>query len=340
MKQSKNNLDKIDKILYKYYKENKDIPPETVEMIKNTPQRKKNIKGKLSKVAILILVVSVLTTGVVFAKEIANLFKNLFGLYDIGINNQSAVSAIENEDYVQNTNMPYTKINEDYSIKIDYIMLDDINLYTVFNMYSEKGINSNNRISIPDLKIIADGKTIYDASSGMNYSIYISTGWNEIVQEENNSKRELLFLMSNGLPKIEKLEYKFSKIVIYNGDSPSDSRTEINSDKEIILDINIIEKFINGNILEFETENINDTYKIDKFISNNTGTYIVYKTKDPSIDFNLIYNDNIYVANKIALAIENEYYIFILQYNITKEDIRDKENLQLKDSLENDIEII
>ena len=154
MKQQKDNIDEIDRLLYDYFEKNDNIPEKTAKVISKTPHRKK-IRNNLSKVAVLILTVSVLTTGVVLAKEITNFFKDLFGLSSIGINNDSVVSAIENKDYIQNIEMNYIKLNDEFSIKIDYLMLDDINLYAVFSLKSESEIKPNYRIAIPDLKIVA-----------------------------------------------------------------------------------------------------------------------------------------------------------------------------------------
>ena len=282
--------DKIDELLYNYFKQNREVPESTTKVIETTLYNKKNAKAKstknmhnfrfiLSKVAIFILCISVIGTGVTFASNISKFFKNLFGLNNVGINNASVVSAIEN-NYVQNVDMDYIKVNDDYSIKIDYLMMDDINLYTVFNIYSENGFDTNYRISILDLKIIADDELIYDESTVANYSINIATGYNMVVQEEKNTKRELMFLMSDEFSKAKKLEYKFSKITLYNNSAPTENIIEINCDKEITIEIDVIDKFINRDVLYIDVNNESNIYKINKFIANDTGTYLVYETKE------------------------------------------------------------
>ena len=185
-------LDEIDELLYDYFKQNREVPKSTANVIKNTLYKKKKIKFKFSKVAIFIITISILSTGVVFARNIGDFFRNLFGLNNIGINNDSVVNAIEN-NYVQNIEMEYTKINDDYSIKIDYIMMDDINLYTVFNICSVNNIEYNYRITIPDLKIIADGKVIFDNALRENTSLNTVSGWNEIKQEAKIVKGNYYF---------------------------------------------------------------------------------------------------------------------------------------------------
>ena len=304
----KEKLDEIDELLYSYFKQNREIPESTSKVIETTLYTEKSTKTKstknmhkfrfiLSKVAIFILSISVIGTGVAFASDISDFFKNLFGLNDVGINNASVVSAIEN-NYIQNVDMDYIKINDEYSIKIDYLMMDDINLYTVFNMYSDNGFDTNYRISILDLKIIADDEVIFDNASREDTSINIVSGWNEIKQEERNSKRELLFLMSDKFPSPKKLEYTFSKIILYDKNLPSEKTIEIMNDGDITIQIDVVEKFKNRDILDFKITDSSEIYKIDRFISNNTGTYLVFETEKPEIKFDLIYDNNVYEGTK------------------------------------------
>lgn len=345
----KEKTDEIDELLYNYFKQNREVPESTTKVIETTLYNKKNAKAKstknmhnfrfiLSKVAIFILCISVIGTGVTFASNIRNFFKNLFGLNNVGINNASVVSAIEN-NYVQNVDMDYIKVNDDYSIKIDYLMMDDINLYTVFNMYSENGFDTNYRISILDLKIIADDEVIFDNASREDTSINIVSGWNEIKQEERNSKRELLFLMSDKFPSPKKLEYTFSKIILYDKNLPSEKTIEIMNDGDITIQIDVVEKFKNRDILDFKITDSSEIYKIDRFISNNTGTYLVFETEKPEIKFDLIYDNNVYEGTKRIINVNESKYLFIVQYNIVKDDIKNKGELKLKDYLNTEINI-
>ena len=345
----KEKLDEIDELLYSYFKQNREIPESTSKVIETTLYTEKSTKTKstknmhkfrfiLSKVAIFILSISVIGTGVAFASDISDFFKNLFGLNDVGINNASVVSAIEN-NYVQNVDMDYIKINDEYSIKIDYLMMDDINLYTVFNMYSDNGFDTNYRISILDLKIIADDEVIFDNASREDTSINIVSGWNEIKQEERNSKRELLFLMSDKFPSPKKLEYTFSKIILYDKNLPSEKTIEIMNDGDITIQIDVVEKFKNRDILDFKITDSSEIYKIDRFISNNTGTYLVFETEKPEIKFDLIYDNNVYEGTKRIINVNESKYLFIVQYNIVKDDIKNKGELKLKDYLNTEINI-
>ena len=122
----KEKLDEIDELLYSYFKQNREIPESTSKVIETTLYTEKSTKTKLtknmhkfrfilSKVAIFILSISVIGTGVAFASDISDFFKNLFGLNDVGINIASVVCAIE-INYVQNVDMDYINIMDDYCI--------------------------------------------------------------------------------------------------------------------------------------------------------------------------------------------------------------------------------
>lgn len=345
----KEKLDEIDELLYSYFKQNREIPESTSKVIETTLYTEKSTKTKLtknmhkfrfilSKVAIFILSISVIGTGVAFASDISDFFKNLFGLNDVGINNASVVSAIEN-NYVQNVDMDYIKIMDEYSIKIDYLMMDDINLYTVFNMYSENGFDTNYRISILDLKILADDELIYDISKENNCTIDVSTGYNQIVQEENTVKRELMYLMSDEFPKVKKLEYKFSKIALYNNSAPTENLIEINCDEEITIEIDVIDKFVNRDVLYIDVNNESDMYKISKFIANDTGTYLVYETDNPEVQIELLYDGEVYKGEQRGLGFNGDNYVFVLQYNINMYEITDTSKIELKEEMGEKMEI-
>ena len=134
MKYQDNDFDEIDEMLFKYFKENKEVPQKTQNIIKNMNYNGKRNNFGIRKIAIIILAITTLTTGGVFAKDIVSFFKNIFSLGSININNDSVVDAIEKENYIQNVNMNYVTINKDYKIKVDYVMVDDINLYIVFSL--------------------------------------------------------------------------------------------------------------------------------------------------------------------------------------------------------------
>ena len=338
MKVQQNNYDDIDKLLFDYY-QNDNIPKETQEIIDDTINNK--IKDKLFykrtfKVVAIFCTFFIVTATMIFGKDIVSLWKNIFGLEDININNQSVVEAIIDKDYIQNIEMDYIKLNNNYKIKVDYLMLDDINLYIVFNLINENNENKNidYRISIEDLIISNENnECIYNADSALRNSRFLSlAGWKS-VKSKNKEIQELLFIMTNGMPKMKTLKIEFSKLVLYDKYNPSKENIEINYNCQ--FNIEISEKFIDNEIYEYKPNNINtEKYTITKCIATNTGLYLLYKTSDMSTRFTI--NDLNAKSSRDIIGEDSDGNIyFITQFNITKDKLNEIDTITLNDCTKN-----
>ena len=314
MEHNKNNpKDEIDELLYDYFKNHdEDVPIETSKAIDEALYKKKHSSFKLSKIAAIILLCFTMTTGLIFAKDIINFFSEIFDLKSTNIDNSGIVDAIANKNYIQNVDMDYIPIDDNYSIKVDYLMLDDINLYLVFNLHSNKKIDKDYRISITDLVLTdQDGNVIYD---GNNFSfnnttkILCCTGWNKI-NNNNNSLRELFYLMTNGIYNLKTINLKFKNFIIYNSNNTI-KHFELTTPLNINIDV--IDKFINKNIYEFHTINNYKEFKIEKCISTDTGTFLLYTSTNNKINFDIGH----YSKVKKILGYDGYYYHILIQYNI------------------------
>lgn len=337
MEHNKNNpKDEIDDLLYDYFKNNdEDVPIETSKAIDEALyKKKKHSSFNISKIAAIILLCFTMTTGLIFAKDIINFFSEIFDLKSTNIDNSGIVDAIANKNYIQNVDMDYIPIDDNYSIKVDYLMLDDLNLYLVFNLHSNKKIDENYRISITDLKLTdQDGNVIYDGNNYMfnnNTTILCCTGWNQIKSENRNSLRELLHLMTNGINDISKINISFNNLILYDKHK-SNKKTKIQ--KNISFTIGIIDKFINVDIFKFYPYKEHNDFKIEKCIITDTGMYLLYKTKNYNINFcfNNLYNYH------ILLGVDSEkQYNFLVYYNITKDSFNEIENITLHELYNNE----
>lgn len=336
--QKNENMDEIDKLLYDYFKD-KEIPKETIDIIKSEPHKPK-IKRNITKIVAIIILGFVFTTGIVFAKDITNFFITIFSLNNVNLKNDGIINAIENEDYVQNIDMDYIMLGEKYGIKVDYLLMDDINLYIVFNIHSEKEIKENYRISILDLKIFdTNNNLIYNSNNNIidNSQIITIAGWKKIDNKIKNEKRELLFLVSNGIPKATRLKIEFSKVILYDDNNPNVNQEEIECNCSFNIDI--IDKFIDRKIYQFSNIN-NNEYQTKKIITNNTGTYLVLETEDPKVDFTIQYEGKKYLSTKRLLGINIKgNYEFILQYNLNINQLNENPTLILEDTIGNSITI-
>ena len=337
MEHNKNNpKDEIDDLLYDYFKNNyEDVPIETSKAIDEALYKKKHKKHssfKLSKIAAILILCFTMTTGLIFAKDIINFFNEIFNLKSTNIDNSSIVDAIANKNYIQNVDMDYIPIDDNYSIKVDYLMLDDINLYLVFNLHSNKKIDENYRISIPDLVLKdQDGNVIY---SGDNISfnnttkIFYCDGWNKVICKSNNCIRELLYIMTNSINNLNKLDFSFTNLIIYNNDNPYKKLEII---KKVSFSIDITEKFKIKDLLEYYNNEKYRNFTIEKCIVTDTGMYLLYKATNPNIDFNLIN----YSKSRRALGYKNYFYYYIIHYNVNKDFFVNKEKIMLTETTTN-----
>lgn len=333
MDSQKNKYDEIDNMLFEYFNENKEIPKDTENLLKNIKYKKKRNYSMIRKVAIILISLSILTTGLVFANDIVDFFRNLFSLNSINIDNDSVVDSIENRNYIQNVNSDYVEINSDYKIKVDYLMLDDINLYLVFNLYANNNIDQEYRFSITDLTIKNDKNEVLYSDVGQSdiNGLTIVKGSNKVSIDNSHEKKELIFLMSNGFPQTKTLNISFSKIVLYK-ENHSDTST-ITLDCNFDLSIDIIDKFINRDIYEFANFETIDNCIIKKCLSNDTGTYIILESSDPSISYDLNINNNIYTPTRNLLGItNNNTFEILLQFNITKNNFSLNDVLTLQNT--------
>ena len=139
------NNDEIDKMLYDYYKNlDEKIPIKIRNTIQNFPKeklhrsKKRKILWKISTVCAMFLMICTIT----FGKEIY-----LYILDRMAKVHEGIATAVNNE-YYSEINMEYAESNN-VGIKIDYVLMDDYNLFLAFDTKYE----INNVIYKADLKI-------------------------------------------------------------------------------------------------------------------------------------------------------------------------------------------
>lgn len=215
-------IDEIDELLLKYFKCKKDIenivvPQSTQKMAQKVIRKLKfqnNLK-KLSKVAVIFITVGIMTTGVVFAKDIVNFITSLF------TNSTPAIdTAIEN-GYVQNVDMDYVYSN-DIGVKIEQIVFDNFNLDISFAYKSsEKNINT---IEVEDYAILTENDDlIYNNNNIIIDKIPLA---HYIVRNNSTEKvspekyiESVLFNFDNEIQNFNYLHFSLSKLKIIENDN-------------------------------------------------------------------------------------------------------------------------
>ena len=318
------DLNDVDKEIMKLYYED-NLSSEQISKLlginTNTIKSKisrghKKIKDTYKKVLMTILILCLVTTGVVFGKDIIKYLKSIFDLSSIGRNNDGVLSAIETKEWIQNTEMEYIDLAPGYKIRIDYLLMDDINMYMVFDLLCEEEQSEYNRMSILDL-IIKDenGNILSNETDVMGTTLAKLEGWKNIESDFNNNIRELKYMISEGYPKMCNLNISFSEITLYNDKNPNIGSKSIN-EKEINISIEIDEKFINRNVLEYIQQEVDDEYNVKKAILTDTGFYAIIETTKSNVNFELEMNRNKYRCKNRFLKMnyngEIKYYHLIL----------------------------
>lgn len=327
MKYQDNDFDEIDEMLFKYFKENQEVPQETQNIIKNMNYNSKRNNFGIRKIAIIILAITTLTTGGVFAQNIVSFFKNIFSLSSININNDSVVDAIEKDNYIQNVNSKFIKINNDYKIKIDYLMLDDINLYIVFSLHSAKDLGENYRMAVNYLNIKDENQNVIYSYTEEN-EVKPVKGSKKIDCTNAKEKKELVFIYSKEYPKMKQLNISFTRVILYDEKNPDKNVIKIDCDCNFKIDV--AEKFINRENIEFHNFENTDDIEIKKCIINNTGMYIILNAKDYISSKEIYIGEDSYKGTEMIIDSNGGQDECILQFDVNKNEVDERKEISLK----------
>ena len=327
MKYQDNDFDEIDEMLFKYFKENQEVPQETQNIIKNMNYNFKRNNFGIRKIAIIILAITTLTTGGVFAQNIVSFFKNIFSLSSININNDSVVDAIEKENYIQNVNMNYVTINKDYKIKVDYVMVDDINLYIVFSLCSAKSMDENYRMAVNYLDIKDENQNVIYSYTEEN-EVKTVKGSKKIDCTNAKEKKELVFIYSKEYPKMKQLNISFTRVILYDEKNPDKNVIKIDCDCNFKIDV--AEKFINRENIEFHNFENTDDIEIKKCIVNDTGMYIILNAKEYINRKQIYIGEKSYEGTEIIIDSNDKQDECILQFDITKNELDKNKSIRLE----------
>lgn len=297
-------MDQLDKQLFEHYK-NKNIPSSTQNVIKTAfnNKNKSSMEKYIYKFAIYFISILVLTTGVVFAKDIVNFISSLF------TNSTAGIDEAINNGYVQNVNMDFVYDN-DIGIKVDYLVVDErkLDISYVYENLKAENISS---IAINEYNIRDDNNNLlyYENNSKIvDFDTVISdyTRTEEQILDSNKMYRESILYTIDNFPKLEKLIFEITSITLNR--------------KDVINGNWLFEVYLQQDMLD----NKNDTY----IVSYNE--YVKEITTDLSetsfkieITLNTAYDDeflkepnNIILTNKM----DEEYKIKYINFKNMNDD--------------------
>ena len=280
--------------------------------ISNFKEKEKHITLKrVIEIAAVVCLISVSITGVVFANEIENYIKKLFG-----DNTSDGVESAVKNGYVEELNTEYQEA-EGISVSIEEIIMDDFNFAINFKIdLDEKYDITEFQKSIIDDLMIQDetGKIVFNThiaefeTEEMKGKTYMG-GYNFLVTKVND--RELTLTLSatgnpDKFPRSKKLKINFTRIItkkyvngelkqnIYKGNWAFD----IDVPKEFYNRETAIYKAINCSEAEI------DINKITATLSNTAFKVYIPEIKSDKIDYEAFRNYNGNVRNMMALRDE------------------------------------
>ncbi len=271
-------MDEIEENLKRYFLRNVDVPIKCSNALKTalySEKRKKFfIQNRVMKLVTVSSICIIMTTGVIFAKDISKIVKNIFNI------SEGMESAIEN-GYIEKVDMKYINSNGT-SIKANYVLMDDFNLSLEFSAKLGENVDKNNIEKIEFSKMIItdeENKIIYCEDKEMfedyckinnlNYKWretnenYMNNGINFYTKpDEGKLKYEGIIniiynLYANGYPKSKKLCINIQEIKLILNEKAEDKEIGIAGDWK--MEIEVPEQFYNRENIIYKVKSISDS---------------------------------------------------------------------------------
>lgn len=281
----KNIENKIKKILT----EELELPSSYKYMVRNAIYSKQNKKTSpkfyFFKMAMTACVCLIVTTSIVFAKNIVYFIQNFFG------NNIGMDTAIEN-GYIDSPSTDYVESNGT-KIKVNRYLMDNYNLNLDLSVKLEKRIQSNKilKMNFADM-IITDNnnnilfcqnKNVFDKycnTHNLDYkweetnNSYINSGSNYYIKSNENNEINFIYnIYAQNFPKSKAIHIKFNEIILSENEDIEKDTITIKGNWN--LEINIPDKFYEREEISYKIIKCNnDKIKLTKAIVSETCTKI------------------------------------------------------------------
>lgn len=281
--------DYIDKMISKNLNEKDNVPKSISHRIIKTvyndcfkeEKRKEKKCNTIYKFATGLCACLVVTTGVVFAKEIAT---SIFGLSKFSYGEQKLQSAIENNYIQSNESEQYISSKEGILYKFNNVLLNDINLIISLDFIFKDDIENYQGLSISGLAIKDENNNqifIYSEDQNIYFNNIATSMSHHTTEKEKRNIKESLVFISPQFGKFKKLYLSFDSIILYNVINGNTEIKEIEGNYNI--EIPISSTFDERNSTYY---NIQEISKIPPYIEireiklTNTGLGILFDTKE------------------------------------------------------------
>lgn len=343
-----NNIEKI--LKESAQRTNINVPLEFTNTIKNALQdteyrSKKSFYFNLKVASICVTLL--LITGITFAISYKNKSETKRMLSkdqqsnEVNIQINDGIKEAINNKYFQELNQEYI-IDNNLGIKVDSLIMDDFNLYLLFNIKYNTDIENIEYIKMKDITIIDENQNlIYDGNEELINSNTISTGLSLRYKKiSNDNFNEALNLKSNQFPRSQKLYISIKSIEVYIQSKGyiSSKKTKIEGDWNLQIDID--EKMINRELIKFEIKD-NNQFEVITALAGTTQSIFHLKTDRKDIQISSIEltneNNTFYKTAKYFSITNNEIETI---FDTTLFELNNEDKLKLILYLENDENII
>lgn len=331
----------IDKVISESLDTKNKVPKElgniiisTTNILYDKEKSEKKSYHKYYKIVAGLCASIILTTSIVFAKDITNYIKTVFNLSEHGMGEQQIQSAIC-DHYIQYNSSEYITSN-DIAYQLEYTLLNDINLIFSIDFIIDFNIDEFNDLAISGLQIKDEkGNQIYiDSEDEKIWTKNIATSmvYNKIEKSKNAFKTSVT-LVSPSFPDIKTIYISFDKIVLYTIINGEAITKEIEGNYD--LQLNLDSKFSTREVSDysFEEQSNGANLNLENIRLTNTGLGITFSCLDydyRDYQFQLLDSnkEEIYVMkNNISIIKNTNHYFAWLDVS---ENIKNLNDYKLK----------
>lgn len=317
------NDDELDNLIKRSFNKNEENPfKEKIDDLIINLNRKRKIRKNL----LFIMPFLLLSTTVIAIAYTS------FNLKSVGMNEFAINLAIQN-GYVQEINNDYQTYNG-LSVKIDKILMDDINLDISFNFKSNEinEIDAIKNINIGNLFIYDENNNILYDYKNQAESIAKIIGYTKIEKETNDSFNNTFFALSEDFPHSQKLYIEFNSIILHNSDE------DISIDGLWKFEIDVLDKMVNRteDVYKCNDSNIVGDITLGSLKITETGSLLEIKSDNEGslnrTKLVLKANDKKYDANNNIISIVSDKtsnIIRFIPFTLSKYDSPNKVTIEI-----------
>lgn len=281
----------------------------------NLRRSRVKLRKTYSPASIFMFILCVLIVTSVTAVSIISYIKSLFELDSIGKDNSGILMAIENMDWYQKVDMNYIDLGDGYKIKMEYLLMDEMNLYMVFDFTSEKDISKFIDVTPTNLRIVNEnGNVICNRDNIFEEQCTKMFGYKLIDSNKNNMK-VLVYMYTDNFPMSKTLDINFTGV-----DLTKKLKHKLSLTTNVNFKVDLIDKFANRT---HNTYASNDA-KVEKAIVTESGLYAIINVDDKNIDNLKLFDSygNLYPCCSYSLSYPDKVgvfkYIIISNFNSTE----------------------